>query len=366
MSDAVAKKLAAYRDAKRIKQSELSTAMGFQDRQTLSAIENGERVLQPHELISALKFMGIAMKDFLDPTSLIGKAKFSWRQQEASNEDLDATEVKVSKIIGLFEHIQKGHNDAATPFLLKLPLTKDSTLEDAQQSAEELVIYLKLGDYPAKNLMSKVLDLGIHTLHLDLHDKVSAAAINVTKGSYIVVNRREVQSRLNFNYAHELFHILTWDALPPKRTEIAYSKKMGKKPVEEKLADAFAAALLMPEKSVLEKVRSHSGKVDEEFINHLANTFEVSSIAMKFRLYGLKQLSRSQMEAIDDEALRFNGDKVAFVTPRLFSESFVKALHLALHQGSISARKASENLDLSFNELNEVFTSYHLTPAFEL
>ena len=365
MSNAVARKLAAYREIKRIKQADLSEAMGFNDRQTLSSIENGERVLKPNELIDALKYMGVAMQDFLDPTSLVGKAKFSWRQQEASEAELNDTESKVSKVIGLFEHISKSC-DSSTPFLLKLPLSKDSTIDDAQEYAEKLVVHLKLGEYPAKNLMAKVFELGIHTLYFELNNKVSAAAVNVTKGSYIIVNRNEVLGRRNFNYAHELFHILTWDALPPKRSEKAYSIKSGKKPIEEKLADAFAEALLMPKASILSKVKASNGVIDEVFINHLVNTFEVSAIAMKFRLFRLRQITQAQLDAIDDNALRFNGEKVPLERPRLFSEFFVNTLHKAIHHGTVSARKASENLDMSFSEINNLMTSYHLAPAIEL
>ncbi|MCU8333029.1 XRE family transcriptional regulator [Vibrio vulnificus] len=366
MSDAVFSRLAAYRDAQGINQKALSKAMGFNDRQTLSAVENGERALKSKELLAALEFMGVTLKDFLDPTSMVGKAKFSWRQQEATPEDLTETEQQVSKLIGLFEHVRKTRNGNPQPLLFKLPLNKHSSIDEAQKCAESLVTHLELGKYPAKKLMEKVSQLGIDTLHLDLNENVSAAAINVTKGNYIVVNRKEVHGRLNFNYAHELFHILTWDALPPKHSEQAYSVKKGKKPIEEKLADAFAEALLMPRESVLSHVEQHNGTINESFINSLANSFDVSSAAMKYRLHRLQQISQKQLDALDDNLLRFNGGNSQAVLPRLYNEVFIKELHDALYHGDVSARKALENLGLSVSELNEVFSSYNLAPAFEL
>ena len=35
----------------------------------------------------------------------------------------------------------------------------------------------------------------------------------------ILVNRREPTGRRNFDLAHELFHLLTWDSMPPDRVE---------------------------------------------------------------------------------------------------------------------------------------------------
>lgn len=366
MSDAVVSKLAAYRDAKGIKQADLSKAMGFKDRQTLSAVENGERALKPNELLAALAFMNVSLKDFLDPTSLVGKAKFSWRQQEATSDDLSATEQQVTKLIGLFEHVKKARNVHTQPLLFKLPLNKSSSIDDVQQCAESLVTYLSLGQYPAKHLMDKTSQLGIHTLHLDLHDNISAVAINVTTDSYIIVNRREVGGRLHFNYAHELFHILTWDALPPKPCEKAYSVAQGKKPIEEKLADAFAEALLMPKESVLRHVERKNGAINEDFINSLANSFGVSSSAMKYRLLRLREITQKQYDALDDNLLRFNGDNRPTILPRLYNEDFSKDLHDALYHGDVSVRKALDNLGLSVSELNDVFASYNLVPAFDL
>ena len=38
-------------------------------------------------------------------------------------------------------------------------------------------------------------------------------------GATILVNRHEPRGRRSFDLAHELFHVLTWDAMPPERIE---------------------------------------------------------------------------------------------------------------------------------------------------
>ncbi|MEZ8606916.1 XRE family transcriptional regulator [Vibrio sp. 10N.239.311.G01] len=364
MTNAVIERLIQFRIANGIKQTDLSTAMGFRDRQTLSAIENQERELKPKELQAALKHMCVSMKEFLDPTSLVGKASFSWRQQEATGSTLEATEEMVSKVVGLYEHIQE--TDSASPLLFKLPLNKQSTPDHARAAAEKLGAHIKLGSYPAKNLMNKLSELGIHALYLDLPQDVSAAAINVTKGNYIALNRNEVFGRLNFNCAHELFHSLTWDALPPSHYEKPYSKQAGKKPIEEKLADAFAEALLMPKVSVMHHVENHTSYIDEKFINELANRFEVSSPAMVHRLHTLKILTQADRAALDEDLLRFNGGSQRREKPKIFSDKFVNDLHNALYRGKVSARKATINLDMSVEDLEAIFESYDLASPLEL
>ena len=37
----------------------------------------------------------------------------------------------------------------------------------------------------------------------------------------MLINRDEVPGRRHFDLAHELFHILTWDAMPPDHVEEA-------------------------------------------------------------------------------------------------------------------------------------------------
>ena len=64
----------------------------------------------------------------------------------------------------------------------------------------------------------------------------------------ILINRTEAEGRRHFDLAHECFHVLTWESMPPERTEAVEGRYSGKgrhKRIEQ-LADNFAGALLMP------------------------------------------------------------------------------------------------------------------------
>ena len=45
------------------------------------------------------------------------------------------------------------------------------------------------------------------------------AACRLPELDVVLINRREVEGRRHFDLAHELFHILTWDAMPPEHSE---------------------------------------------------------------------------------------------------------------------------------------------------
>ncbi len=62
--------------------------------------------------------------------------------------------------------------------------------------------------------------------------------------------------------------------------------------VREREANAFSAALLMPEKYLLKEIRNHHFELSEDdSLQELAKLFNVSVSAMTFRLINLNLLS---------------------------------------------------------------------------
>jgi Zn-dependent peptidase ImmA (M78 family) len=85
--------------------------------------------------------------------------------------------------------------------------------------------------------------LGVLVLMVDAINGVSGAACRLPELDAVLINRHEVPGRRNFDLAHELFHILTWDAMPPEHVEEASEQSKSR---VEQLANNFASALLMP------------------------------------------------------------------------------------------------------------------------
>ena len=89
--------------------------------------------------------------------------------------------------------------------------------------------------------------LGILVLMVDLEAGISGAACRLPDLDAVLIPRREIAGRRHVDLAHELFHILTWEAMPPKHIEEAVESGGGR---VEQLANIFAAAVLMPSAEV--------------------------------------------------------------------------------------------------------------------
>ncbi|MFT4273711.1 MAG: XRE family transcriptional regulator [Pantoea sp.] len=360
------RRLAAWREAKKINQEVLSEVMGFKDRQTLSAIEKGARNLQPEELMLALAYLDISFEEFADPYSLVGEVEYSWRQSDATDVILVEFEKKTNRLVALYRDLRQHFSTEAPSVIFpRLTLDKDSTLEEAQRCAEHLVDELALGEFPAENLESRLLKrFNILMLYIDAPKDVSGAAIRHKDVSVVLVNRSEVSGRRNFDIAHEVFHCLTWDALPPRHIEYAYSKT--KKPHEERLADAFASALLMPGKSVDKYLAMLDEPLNELTLNALADKFQVSSQALKWRLVSLKKISENDAKVFDDSLMVNNGHSRDITTPRLYNQQFVEYVAKALDSGLISVRKMATVTGLTIEELKQLMLDYNKPVPFDL
>lgn len=89
----------------------------------------------------------------------------------------------------------------------------------------------------------------------------------------VAVNADEPQARRRFTIAHELGHLFLHPGEQHHRDE-----KFANFNAAELKANQFAAALLMPEWMVWRAIGRHRG------IKDLARLFEVSEVAMKYRL----------------------------------------------------------------------------------
>ena len=61
--------------------------------------------------------------------------------------------------------------------------------------------------------------MGLLVLLVDMPKGISGVACQIPGADSILINRKDSEGRRNFDLAHELFHVLTWDALPPERVD---------------------------------------------------------------------------------------------------------------------------------------------------
>jgi transcriptional regulator with XRE-family HTH domain/Zn-dependent peptidase ImmA (M78 family) len=360
-------RIKALREERKLSQDDLARVFGFKDRQTVSAIETGERRVTAEELLIAVDKLGAPLDYFIDPFVLIGEGKFSWRQTDVGPQRLSAYERNAGRWIAAFRAIapQVGHT---APLLRRaLALTRHQRFEDAMEAGERFVAEFELGDVPAARLIEVMeREFGILVLMVDAFDGISGAACRLPELDVVLINRHEVEGRRHFDLGHELFHILTWDAMPPEHSEEA--RETGGNRVEQ-LANNFASAVLMPI-PVLDRFGDWSDVSGRELatrLNAVADELRVTASALKWRLIALDRLKPAVARTVMDASLRNNGhDAVAATPPLLFSRPFMEVIALAVDEGRVSARRAAGLLDLTIDALADLFAAHGVEPPVSL
>lgn len=355
--DQIARRIRALRDARNVTQAALARELGFNDRQTLAAIEAGERRVSPEELVRVAEALQVDVDVFLDPFLLIGEGAFSFRAKEVEETALAAFEEQARRWIATYREL--GLQAGSEPRRLgkKLELDLGSRFEDAEASAEMLCREWALGDVPADRLEEAIeTQLGALVLNVDAADGISGAASQLPGLHTILVNRRQSQGRRSFDLAHELFHVLTWDAMPPRRVEPLEVKPAKGNRVEQ-MAESFASVLLMPSVIVSARWAARGGGELSLWMSRTAAQLRVSVPALQWRLVNLGLMSKAQVQATGSTA-RQAAAAAQQKLPLLFSRRFIERVAGAVEAGRLSQRRAAALLDLSLAELADVCAAH--------
>ena len=363
----IGRRIKAIREERGFSQEKLAEIFGFNDRQTISAIETGARRVTAEELVLAVERLGEPLEYFTDPFLLAGEGRFSWRQSGVDVQQLEAYERLAGRWIAAYRALapQVGRE---TPFMRRaLGLVRRSSFEEAMRAGERFAAEFGLGDVPALGLGDVMeRELGILVLKVDAHRGISGAACRLPELDSVLIARHEVEGRRHFDLAHELFHILTWDAMPPEHLEEA--RETGGSRVEQ-LANNFAAAVLMPA-GTLARFDGWSELGQAALIarlNGVADELRVTASALKWRLVALGGLTSATARAVPDAALRHNGrDELEIMPPALFSRPLLEVVGLAVGSGLVSARRAAALLDLTVDDLWDLFAEHGVAQPAEL
>lgn len=136
----------------------------------------------------------------------------------------------------------------------------------------------------------------IEIVEKELENDISGFYLIKNEKSFIVYNSLEGEMRQRFTIAHELGHHFLHSNIPlfvEKKNSVANQmfhrdhKSSTGEILREREANAFAAALLMPEKMIDIEVFESDKILFEDLIKDLAKKFKVSEQAMSFRLANL-------------------------------------------------------------------------------
>jgi Zn-dependent peptidase ImmA (M78 family)/DNA-binding XRE family transcriptional regulator len=368
MTSLIGMRIKALREERKLSQDDLARMFGFKDRQTVSAIETGERRVSAEELLVAVERLGASLDYFTDPFLLAGEGKFSWRRDpQVGLESINAFERIAGGWISANRALA-GQIGRPGPILRHaLKLTPRSSFEEAMAAGERFVWDFELGTVPAEALPEAMEQkLGILVLMADAIDGVSGAACRLPDLDVVLINRHEVAGRRNFDLAHELFHILTWDAMPPEHLEEATETS---KIRVEQLANSFASALLMPDTSLRQFGVDEINPLTDDVIRWLRETadmLQVTATALKWRLVALGFIDPARARTISADALRKPRRTADGAPPPLFSKPFMQVLGQAIDEGRVSARRVADLLHLTIEDLRDLFDRYSVEAPLDL
>jgi len=170
------------------------------------------------------------------------------------------------------------------------------------------------------------------------------------------LNKNSKQWRRNYDLAHELFHLLTWDIFRVGNIENNEPSEH-----EEKLADAFASRLLLPTDSVknkIEAVMDESGNISLEALDEIAREFGVSLDALLWRMLYLYNKSVEDIEGYLEQAkkVKINRPLRKSDEPDKFPERYCSLAIRALGEGKLSLMQFAKYMGISYKKAQEYLT----------
>ena len=277
---------------------EVSESMGLAV-STISEIESGKRRVSSVELYRFAKLYHRPLTFFFEENE--SSASFAFLLRAA-----DSASVAREPIIQ-FHELCLNYRDLrkllGAPTMPSPPDYSSSglvTIEQAEKLAEAERSSLGLDGQPIKDmcdLLEAKRGIKIFSLPVTPETFSGAFACDEQLGDCFLINSLHPQRRQTFTVAHEYAHCIA------HRNQLAhvdaYPAFETKNP-RERFADAFAAAFLMPRRTISEVLSQllspQNAVVTAEVLIHLAIYFGVSFEAIGWRMLSLRKLSTSRWE----------------------------------------------------------------------
>jgi Zn-dependent peptidase ImmA (M78 family)/transcriptional regulator with XRE-family HTH domain len=364
----LARRLKGAREAAGLTVVEAASRLGFANYQTLSNIEKGEREVKASELARFAKNYFCSLSTLLlGETSTEPELQLLWRRAPVAEKKVEV-EAFIRRRFEQYRLLEQllGIELSGSGMRFSIEPTDIRTNSQIDALADRIGNALNLGSRPALSLgtvMEQVLQIKI--LYVDLAEFGSAAAtVHSDYGAAIIVNSDEAPWRINFTLAHELFHILTWNAFPP--TEIERNGTLFRE--MERKADRFASTLLLPGSEVRKELESRivNQKLEYADLIDVAREFGVSSQAMLYRManMGFMQWETADETAKSEELTTLDRRKrKRGESTKPTSDRFIRLAVKCLRKGLISRGKFAEMLEIERPEIDRILELGGLTEA---
>ena len=352
-------RIKTFRKRLNLTQKDLAIQMGFNSPETISQLERGDRELKAWELVQLAKLLSTNLSDLLSIEELQEKPIVLWRESPETEKEIKELKfIKHCEDYAMLEELSGGRT--AEQFPQKKVSPDDVSYEVARRLASEIRREFNLGDRPARELI-KILEegFGVKIWYFEMEEGSAASTIGPF-GPAILMNLNEAPWRRNYNFAHEIFHLITWNSFPPSLLE----KERDLWDKLEKIANVFASCILLPSDVVTVEFEKNIDKNSIAYIDliGMARKFDVSTEALLFRLLNLKLLGKNTVDNILKDQLFREIDKSTMAPrwwrPPKFPERFVRLAFVAYKKGRLSKAKLAEMLDTSLIDLPKTLQEY--------
>ncbi len=360
--EALGKRIRVARERLGITQAGLAQRVGLSAHQIVSQIEKGHREVKAWELAKIAEVLHVEFSSLLSEARFKPEPVVLWREQpKREAKEIEAGFLKRCREYHWLEELCEIESPGWFP-RYDADAYSASTL-GAAELAKMVGNQLNLGARPATSL-AKILEevYGVKIWYERLKNGGSGACVAGDFGPAMLVNSSEAPWRRNYDIAHELFHLLTWESFPP---ESLYEDNQLNRKIEQ-AADTFASWLLLPADAVLTEFdrQRERGAIKYGTIVQMARDFDVSTEALLWCLERLGRISASEVDRVLNDSAFRSLDKATmhkrWWTPLVPPERFVRLAFFAYQRGRLSRARLAELLDTSLFNLTDKLLRYGL------
>jgi Zn-dependent peptidase ImmA (M78 family) len=331
----------------------LSDAMdGRVTAQAIGKYERGESIPSSGVLLALAKALDVSLGYLLD-TQGIALAGVEFRTKASTTaRDRAQVETEVLEWVERYLRIEKILELDSAEWQCPLPCPRRlKSIAEAEDLANEVRKKWELGLDTIPNMTELLEEKGLKVLTVPLPARVSGFTCLVQRADgeplpVIVVSNQFSLERRRFTLAHELAHrLIDTDSLSDKDEE-------------EKAANVFAGAFLMPRAHLLREVGKTRHAIGYKELIDLKRLYRVSGAALLVRLrqtevisdailtYALQSIARTwrTQEPVELEPPKERGRRER-------AQRFERLCYWALAEGLISLTKASELLRLPISDV---------------
>jgi len=318
---------------------------------SLSDFENDKREPRFSQLSSLAELYRRPVEFFLSEERSAENVML-WRDAPGTEEQARETEAEFRRLCEQYRNIEMILEEVRET---KLPTPRISDAEkfdydEAEFFAGQVQKEFCLDDVPVASLKRKLEEAYYVKIFYLSFTGSAISTVSEQFGPAILLNSNNKPWRRSYDLAHELFHILTWHVFRP-RDGVATSQ-------EERLANAFASRLLMPEESIKFRIKERAdekGRISFGQLDDIAREYDVSLQALIYRLATIYHFPKERTAGYIDSAQKY----LDCVRPRASNqpderpERYCSLAIRALNEGKLSLTRFAKYMGLSYRKAQE-------------